>query len=83
MEKCLGDDWYCNNTFSFYKSYQEAPNPALQLDNMGTVGVPLSSRDANAIKERAQQAPFGMGERTVVDKTVRDTWEVDAQQASL
>lgn len=39
-------------------------------------------RDAEAIKSRANQAPFGMGERTVVDKSVRDTWELDASQVA-
>lgn len=38
----------------------------------------MSEREACAIKDVAQLAPFGMGERTVVDKSVRDTWEMDA-----
>ena len=66
--------------FSFNKSFPDAPNPALKLADLGIVGLPLSIRDAEAIKSRAVQAPFGMGERTVVDTTVRDTWEMDTTQ---
>lgn len=65
--------------FSFNNSYADIPNPALKLSDLGIVGLPLSTRDAEAIKSRSIQAPFGMGERTVVDKTVRDTWEMDAK----
>ncbi|EKM60042.1 uncharacterized protein PHACADRAFT_138464 [Phanerochaete carnosa HHB-10118-sp] len=63
--------------------YPDAPNPVLKLDGLGTIGLPLSTRDAEAIKSRAVQAPFGMGERTVVDKTVRDTWETDSKKVNF
>lgn len=66
------------DAFSFSESYADAPNPVLKLSDLGVVGLPLSLRDAEAIKSHAVQAPFGMGEETVVDKTVRDTWEMDA-----
>lgn len=29
------------------------------------------------------QAPFGKNERTIVDKSVRDTWELDSSKVSL
>ncbi|EED79522.1 predicted protein, partial [Postia placenta Mad-698-R] len=67
-------------SFAFHHSYPKAPNPTLYLDGLGHIGLPLSIRDAEAIKSKANQAPFGMGERTVVDKSVRDTWELDASQ---
>ncbi|OCH94338.1 hypothetical protein OBBRIDRAFT_801332 [Obba rivulosa] len=68
-------------SFSVQCFYDDAPNPALEIDGLGLVGLPLSTRDAIAIKQCAEQAPFGMGARTVVDKTVRDTWEIDAKEA--
>ncbi|KIP06179.1 hypothetical protein PHLGIDRAFT_469915 [Phlebiopsis gigantea 11061_1 CR5-6] len=70
-------------SFSFSQTYPEAPNPALSLADIGLVGLPLSIRDAELVKTRCVQAPFGMGERTIVDKTVRDTWEMDAKQVSF
>ncbi|TCD68475.1 hypothetical protein EIP91_010650 [Steccherinum ochraceum] len=77
LEDCL-DNWNFDSAYSFSRSFKEAPNPALHLEGVGTVGLPLSERDACAIKRVAKLAPFGMGERTVVDKSVRDTWEMDA-----
>ena len=73
--------WNFGGSFAFCKSF-DAPNPVLDLEGLGDVGLPLGVRDAKAIREVARQAPFGKGERTVVDTTVRDTWEMDASQVS-
>lgn len=69
-------------SYSFHRSHPNAPNPGLFLlpNDIGGVGLPLSKRDAEAVKSGCRQAPFGKGERTVVDTTVRDTWEMDANQ---
>ena len=67
-------------SFSFSRAYPSAPNPALHVDGLGMVGLPLSERDATAIKSASEQAPFGMADKTVVDKSVRDTWEIDGNK---
>jgi hypothetical protein len=46
-----------------------SPNPALKIKDTGTVGLPLSSRDAAAIKEASHPAPFGKGSETIIDGT--------------
>ncbi|KLO18810.1 hypothetical protein SCHPADRAFT_806563, partial [Schizopora paradoxa] len=60
----------------------EAPNPLLHIEGFGVLGLPLSAPEAKRVISTSvtQQAPFGMGERTVVDKTVRDTWEIDGSK---
>lgn len=80
LEEVLSTDLTFKGAFAFNRTYPEAPNPTLYLEGLGHVGLPLSTRDASAIKSKAKQAPFGMGERTVIDKSVRDTWEMDATQ---
>jgi len=45
--------------------------------------MPLSERDAKALISCATLAPFGNGERTVVDKEVRDTWEVEPEKLAF
>ncbi|KAF9256205.1 hypothetical protein L218DRAFT_950169 [Marasmius fiardii PR-910] len=70
-------------TFAFSKTYGDAPNPALYLEDLGTIGLPLSSREAKAVIAKSIQAPFGQGERTVVDKEVRDTWEMDVSKVKF
>ena len=41
------------------------------------IGFPLSEREAKLIEAAAIQAPFGKGTETVVDITVRDTFEIN------
>lgn len=67
---------------SFHQAYPNAPDPGLCLlaNDIGTVKLPLSTRDAELVRSGCRQAPFGQGERTIVDTTVRDTWEMDANQ---
>jgi hypothetical protein len=57
-----------------------APNPGLDVQGYGPVGLPLSASVARALIAVCEQAPFGQGERTLVDKEVRDTWQVDAEK---
>jgi hypothetical protein len=78
----LTGDLDFKGSFSFNGAYPDAPNPCLQLADLGSVGLPLSTREAETVKSRCIQAPFGKGERTLVDKNVRDTWEMDAKVVS-
>jgi hypothetical protein len=72
-------------TGNFYasQSYPNAPNPGLNAKGFGLVGLPLTESVAKSLITKCQQAPFGKGERTIVDKNVRDTWEIDASKVSL
>ncbi|KAI0972310.1 hypothetical protein F4678DRAFT_460536 [Xylaria arbuscula] len=66
--KSIGD-------FATMKRYQLAPNPVIQVGDT-LIPLPLTDRDAESIKKLARQAPFGRGNQTVVDVTVRKTWEL-------
>ncbi|KLO14584.1 hypothetical protein SCHPADRAFT_303662 [Schizopora paradoxa] len=70
---------------SFYSncSYSNAPNPGLSVDGVGVIGLPLSEPEAKRLIKKCTQARFGKGERTVLDKSVRDTWEVDTKKVNL
>ena len=70
---------------SFYHAsiLDTALNPCLHISGLGLVGMPLSERDAKALISCATLAPFGNGERTIVDKEVRDTWEVEPERVAF
>ncbi|KAJ6515990.1 hypothetical protein C8R45DRAFT_226413 [Mycena sanguinolenta] len=80
FERVLNESLDFQGSYFFHKSYSEFPNPLLRLGSLGHIGLPLSSREAKHVISCCVQAPFGQGERTLVDKTVRDTWEMDASQ---
>ena len=58
-------------------------NPAIFIPGLGGIGLPLSERNAKLVSYASHPAPFGEGEATVVDPTVRKTIELNAEQFEL
>jgi hypothetical protein len=73
---CL-DDVQTEGSFSAFHHADIYPNPGLHIYDHGSVGLPLAEKDAKAIASICQQAPFGLKDQTVIDTTVRRTWELD------
>ena len=57
--------------------------PGLEVAGIGTIGLPLETRQAKSLKKLAHQAPYGKGTGTLVDTKVRRVWEIDATQVVL
>ena len=57
--------------------------PGLEVEGLGTVGLPLSKTQARALVRRCRQAPYGKGTRTLVDTNVRRVWEMDPAHFEL
>ncbi|KAI1433390.1 hypothetical protein GGR50DRAFT_504883 [Xylaria sp. CBS 124048] len=57
------------------KQYSRHPNPGLQIGST-LVTVPVDPGQVDLIRNAARQAPFGRGEETIVDTSVRNTWEI-------
>ncbi|RYP13933.1 hypothetical protein DL767_010525 [Monosporascus sp. MG133] len=65
--------------FACQKNHGSFVNPGLEAAG-SLIPLPLIARDAEAIKTHCQQAPFGRGDQTVVDTSVRKTWELNTEQ---
>ena len=64
-------DFACTTRYTYH------PNPGLEVAG-SLIPLPLVERDASTIKSKCEQAPFGRGNDTVVDVSVRKTWQLDA-----
>ncbi|KAL8789139.1 MAG: hypothetical protein Q9195_006959 [Heterodermia aff. obscurata] len=53
------------------------PLPGLAVEHHGPVGLPLDVPTAKAIIGVCHQAKFGKGSETILDESVRKTWELD------
>lgn len=49
----------------------------LEVVGLGTIGSPVSVEDAKRMIEKAAQAPFGRGEETILDTSVRRVWQIE------
>ena len=83
LELAFKNDPNYEGSFAFGTLMHSAPNPGLEINTLGVLGLPLSLRDVDSIKSIASRASFGHGEKTVLDSTVRDTWEISASQISF
>jgi hypothetical protein len=57
--------------------------PGLVVDGVGTIGLPLSGIQAIELSKRCEDAPFGRGSVTVVDKSVRNTFQLSPKDFKI
>ena len=57
--------------------------PALRVDGVGPVALPLLQMQAEKLIAVAEAAPFGRGEQTLVDPAVRRTWQIGPDRAHI
>jgi hypothetical protein len=57
--------------------------PGLEVDGVGSIGMPVSAEDARRLIALADQAPYGRGTETIVDTDVRRVWQIEPSQFVL
>ena len=57
--------------------------PGLEVQGLGAVALPLTDQQVKALKKLCRQAPYGKGEQTLVDTSVRRVWELTPDRFSL
>ena len=50
--------------------------PRLEVEGVGQVALPLLPVQAEQLIATAQRAPYGRGAETIVDTSVRRTWQI-------
>ena len=69
---------HSTGSFATFGIVDSFVHPGISVDPIGTVRLPLSEEDAHTLVQVSYKAPFGKGAETVVDESVRKTWEIDA-----
>jgi hypothetical protein len=59
------------------------PMPLVQVDGVGPLSFPLPDAQATALVAAAELAPYGRGEQTVLDTSVRRVWQIDAARVRV
>ena len=62
---------------------QQWPNPALSVEGLGLIRLPISTRDAQAMIDCSQRSAFGFKSETRIDLTVRQSYELNPSQFKL
>ena len=62
----------------------ELPNrPLIYVNGYGVLPFPLNKTTVDSIKPICKQSPYGMGEETLVDITVRNSFQLDPSQFEI
>jgi hypothetical protein len=58
-------------------------NPGLSVAALGSVGLPISPRDVDALIRCAQQSPLGARSETRLDTNAQRTWDIGSDRVEL
>ena len=60
-----------------------APMPWLEVEGAGALSFPVPEAQVRALIEVAERAPYGKGSETLLDRSVRDCWQIDPGRVRL
>ncbi len=76
LETCL-DEVQTAGSFAIFEPLSSTINPGLHVKGAGTIGLPLSDRDAKAVILASSEASSGNNEPST-DVTMKNVWELSS-----
>lgn len=67
----------------FVQGRVEVPIPKLEVDGIGVVSFPVPETQIRQLIEQAERAPYGRGEETILDTSVRKVWQLPPDKVRL
>ena len=61
----------------------EIPLPKVEIAGLGVLSFPVPAGQIPALIQQATRAPYGRGEATLLDETVRKVWQVPPEKVAL
>ena len=59
------------------------PMPRVEVEGARSLSFPVTEEQARSLIAAAERAPFGRGEQTLVDNSVRACWQIDAARVRV
>ncbi|KAI9624022.1 hypothetical protein H4Q26_017033 [Puccinia striiformis f. sp. tritici PST-130] len=70
-------------TFAAWEALPTTPPTGLHVDGIGEIAMPLGEEQVRQLIEKSHQAPYGRRSETLVDVSVRNTWQINGDQLSF
>jgi hypothetical protein len=61
----------------------EIPMPRVEVEGAGTLSFPVPDAQIASVVRRAERAPYGRGEETIVDTSVRNVWQIAPEKVKI
>lgn len=72
-----------SGSYATYGVFKTFPPPGISVDEVGDIPTKLDQQSAQSLVKVSDKAPFGKGNQTLVDETVRKTWEIAGGKVSF
>ena len=59
------------------------PMPRLEVERVGMISFPVPEVHIDSLIGAATPAPYGRGSKTILDRSVRDCWQIDASKVQV
>jgi hypothetical protein len=81
LEKLLSD---VERSGDFFVSgAMEIPMPKVEVEGVGVLSFPVPATQVSALIQQASRAPYGRGEATILDESVRKVWQLPPNKVLL
>ena len=67
----------------FVQGALETPMPRVEVEGVGVISFPVPEAQIQQLIRQATRAPYGRGEETLHDESVRKTWQLPATQVRI
>jgi hypothetical protein len=67
----------------FVQGSLEAPMPRVEVEGVGVLSFPVLNTQIQELIQHAARAPYGRGEETILDESVRKVWQLTPDQVRL
>jgi len=67
----------------FVSGAVEMPMPKLEVEGVGVLSFPVPPAQIAALIQHATRAPYGRGEETILDESVRKVWQLPPEKVRL
>jgi hypothetical protein len=70
-------------SFASFGNIEGLIDPHVCIGDLGQIKLPLTEESAQSLIKICHQSPFGNGEKTIIDTSVRKSWELNNDQFHL
>lgn len=67
----------------FVQGFKTTPIPRMEVNGVGSISFPVPKEQVQKMIHRAQQAPYGRGQETLVDMSVRKVWQLSPNDVKI
>jgi 2OG-Fe(II) oxygenase superfamily len=67
----------------FVSGTREIPMPQVVVEGIGTLSFPAPAAQVEELIQQATRAPYGRGEKTILDESVRKVWQIAPDKVQI